>query len=108
PLTAEPPLLVTVKVDVNPVFHAFMSSRTAHPPGGGGGLPVVVVVVLLVVVEVVVPSESVGVVQSLQSARLPAFRLEIRNTPVEVPVFSRNFWRFCCNGVRHSGRTAQC
>ena len=55
-----------------------------------------------------VPPVSVGVCQSRQSARLPAFRLEILNTPAALPVFSRNFWRFCCNGVRHSGRTAQC
>ncbi|MFC7763011.1 hypothetical protein ACFQY4_36875 [Catellatospora bangladeshensis] len=58
--------------------------------------------------EVGGPSSRVGVVQSRQSARLPDFRLEIRMTPAALPVLSRNFCRFCCSGVRHSLRTAQC
>ncbi len=62
------------------------------PPVGGG---------------VVGPSVRVGVCQSRHSARLPALRLEIRNVPAALPVFSRNFWMFCCSGVRHSDRAAQ-
>src|SRR5688572_11470676 len=60
-----------------------------------------------VVGAVVGPSARVGVCQSLHSARLPGFRLEILNVPAPLPVFSRNFWMCCCKGVRHSGRTAQ-
>src|SRR4051794_1519982 len=37
----------------------------------------------------------VGVCQSRQVARLPAFLPEIRKTPAVLPVFSRNFWMFC-------------
>jgi len=52
-------------------------------------------------------SDRVGVVQSLHCDRLPDFLEEIRNTPGVLPVFSRNFWMFCCSGVRHSDRVAQ-
>jgi hypothetical protein len=65
------------------------------------------VVVVVVVVVVVGPSERVGVVQSRHCARFPAALLEIRIEPAALPVFSRNFWMFCCNGVRHSERLAQ-
>jgi hypothetical protein len=54
-----------------------------------------------------VPPVSVGVVQSRQSARLPAFRLEILNTAGGLPVCNRNAWRLACSGAFHSGRTAQ-
>src|SRR5690349_5471591 len=52
--------------------------------------------------------ESVGVVQSRQSARLPCLSDEMRIVPGSLPVRRRNLRRFCCSGVFHSGRTAQC
>jgi hypothetical protein len=91
-------------VATNPPVHWFREPDAEQPPPVGG---LVGGVVGDVVGSVVGPSDSVGVDQSRQSARLPAARLEILITPGALPVFSRNFWMFCCNGVRHSGRTAQ-
>src|SRR5262245_60730266 len=51
---------------------------------------------------------SVGVVQSLQSARFPVALAAAEMLPVLVPVFFRNLRMFCFNGSVHSGRCAQC
>jgi hypothetical protein len=54
-----------------------------------------------------VESPRVGVCQSRHSDRLPLALDEILIAPAALPVFSRNFWMFCCSGVRHSDLLAQ-
>jgi hypothetical protein len=117
PLMAFAPA-VTLMVATKPPVHALTDTDAAQPPGGGGldGEPGD---------ELELDGDPgcdpgwelggslgdwprFGVVQSLHSARLPCARAEIRIAPGAVPVRSRCFWMFCCNGVRHSDRLAQC
>ncbi len=87
----------------------------AHPPGTGVGVGVGVMVGVGVGVGVGVmvgvgdglESLRVGVCQSLHSDKLPCALDEILIAPGALPVFSKNFWMFCCRGVLHSGLLAQ-
>src|SRR6266568_9045635 len=84
PLTgAEPAVICTAAT--KPPAHWLIDTEAEQPVPAGG---VVGVVGGVVVGGVVGLSERVGVCQSLQSDRLPAFRLEILNVPGALPVFS--------------------